>query len=63
MTLNLRLALDTFLGNPEIPFALTGTADLDTGAITLTADSIAERAPIDGAPSHLKIAGAIDPIP
>ena len=63
MTLNLRLLLDTAFGNPEIPFALTGTVDLDTGAVTLSASSIAEGAPVDSAPSQLEIAGALDPIP
>jgi hypothetical protein len=63
MTLNLRLALDTALGTAEIPFALTGTADLETGAITLTDSSFAEGAPIDGDPAQLTIAAVLDPIP
>jgi hypothetical protein len=63
MTLTLRLLLDTALGNPEIPFALTGTVDLDTGAVTLSGSSAAEGAPIGGAPAQLVISGTLDPIP
>jgi hypothetical protein len=63
MTLNLRIALDTVLGTAEVPFALTGTANLDTGAITLSASSVAEGAPIDGDPAELSIGGVLDPLP
>ncbi|WP_028063469.1 hypothetical protein [Solirubrobacter soli] len=63
MTLNLRIALDTPLGTAEIPFALTGTADLENGAIVLTASSTAQGAPIDGDAAELTIAGVLDPIP
>jgi hypothetical protein len=63
MTMSLRIALDTPLGTAEIPFALTGTADLDSGAITLSDSSFAEGAPIDGDPAELTIGGVLDPLP
>jgi hypothetical protein len=63
MTMNLRIALDTPLGTAEIPFALTGTADLESGAITLSDSSFAEGAPIDGDAAELTIAGVLAPIP
>ena len=55
--------LDTAFGNPEIPFALTGGVDLDTGEVTLSGSSIAEGAPSTALPRELEIAGDLHPIP